>query len=179
MQQYECVSDSVPVCRPLCRSHTEAWCFSLSDIINLLHVCVCKNVRSGADSTRKNRTKWLHYERGCSLRPHHRNWCFNSFAFPKLLSMFPSLMWVCVSRCRLWLRLSVGVCFILQPYLYYCVCLCGFGDYSLICVCVSVFIYFPICVHVYMLRSASASPYSWLVMYHGTCCGAAWRQLDS
>lgn len=96
--------------------------------------------------------------KGCSLRPHHRNWCFNSFAFPKLLSMFPSLMWVCVSRCRLWLTLSVGVRFILHPYLYYCVCLRGFGEYSLFCLCVSVFIHFPYvcaCLHATLSKRIS------------------------
>lgn len=55
---------------------------------------------------------------------------------------------MCVLRCRLWLTFSVGVHFILHPYLYYCVCLRRFGDYPLICICVCLFfIHFPMCVN--------------------------------
>ncbi len=188
MQQYVCVSDSVPVWRPLCRSHTGTWCSSLSDAINLQHVCVCKNVRSGADSTGKNRTKWLHYERGCSLRPYHRNWCFNSFALPKLLSKFSKFdvcvracvcvcVCVCVSRCRLWLTFSVGVHFILHPCLYHCVCLRRFGDYPLICICVCLFfIHFPMCVNATLSKHISIFMTSHVPR---NMLWAAWRQFDS
>lgn len=146
----------------------------LSDAVNLQHVNVYKNVRSGADNAGKNRTKWLHYERACSLRPHHRNWCFNSFAFPKLLSMFPSLKRMCVWRCRFWLTLDVGVSFILHPCLCYYVCLRGFGDYPLICIRVRLFfIHFPMSVHDTLSKQIS------IFMCRRTCCGAAWRQFDS
>lgn len=42
--------------------------FSLLYFLNLCHGSVYKNVRSGADSAGTSPPKWLHYERGCSLR---------------------------------------------------------------------------------------------------------------
>lgn len=64
--------------------------------------------------------------------------------------------YVCVSRCRLWLTLSVGVRFILHYYLYYCVCLRRFGDYPLICICVCLFfIPFPMCAHATLSKRIS------------------------